>query len=65
MPNNRLYADEETVRFNFWMLKTHYGELQELAKHEGKSVAALVRELITKFLRDEDDGAGPTSRRKQ
>jgi hypothetical protein len=64
MPNNRLYADEETVRFNFWMLGSHYGELKELAQLEGKSVAAVIRELITSFLRDEDDGAGPTSRRK-
>jgi hypothetical protein len=65
MANQRLYGDEETTKVNFWMLKRHYDELKRLAELEGKSVAALLRELIAGFLRDENnDGAGPTSRRK-
>jgi hypothetical protein len=55
-----LYADQETVKFNFWLLKAHHAELQELAKMEGKSVAALIRELITSFLRDDN----PNGRKK-
>lgn len=41
--------------FNLWLRKSHYAELQELASHEGRSVADIIRQLIAEFLRDDSD----------
>lgn len=65
MAKPSLYAGEEIVRFNFWLKKDHYTELRELAQLEGKSAAALIRELLTKFLRDDTDGQAPPAGRKR
>lgn len=66
MANQSLYNGEETVRFNMLVKRSHYEELQELAGHDGKSVAALIRDMISDFLRDERDGqAAPASGRKK
>lgn len=65
MANQSLYGGEETVRFNLLLKKSHYEALQELGGHEGKSVAALIRDLITDFLRDENDGQDAPAGRKK
>lgn len=53
MAHQRLYGEQEQTRCNFMLLKEHYDELQRLAEMDGKSVSAVLRELIAKFLKDD------------
>jgi len=54
---------EDKHTFNFWMKKSHYVELQELAGFESRSVADIVRELIAEHLRDKSEADKARRRR--